>query len=161
MGCGGIWILLVIYSAKDIIYILFIYILLQFSNRQETRINEPASPLLQARDEDQRTIMTRYAKSHIHRLQSWLIHQNKVTMRPYLHDTICKITHTQITVMIDTPEQGYNAAISSWPDMQNHTHTSILLASRRSCCTLSLNKLHLCWWLRELILGLQWDHKAS
>jgi hypothetical protein len=38
--------------------------------------------------------MTRYAKSHRHRLQSWLIHQNKVTMRPYLHDEICKITHT-------------------------------------------------------------------
>jgi hypothetical protein len=54
-------------------------------------------------------------------------------MRPYLHDEICKITHTQITVIIDTSEQGYNAAISSWRDMQNHTHTSILLAGRRSC----------------------------
>jgi hypothetical protein len=70
-------------------------------------------------------------QNHTHRLQSSLIHQNKVTMRPYLHDEICKITHT-----------------------------SILLADRRSCCTWSLNKLHLCWWLRELILGLQWDHKA-
>jgi hypothetical protein len=78
--------------------------------------------------------MTRYAKSHTHRLQSWLIHQNKVTMRPYLHDEICKITHT---------------------------HTSILLAGRRSCCTWSSNKLHFCWWLRVLIPGLQWDHKAS
>jgi hypothetical protein len=48
-----------------------------------------------------------------------------------------------------------------WRDMQNHTHTSILLTGRRSCCTWSLNKLHLCWWLRELIPGLQWDHKAS
>jgi hypothetical protein len=75
--------------------------------------------------------MTRYAKSHTHRLQSSLIHQNKVAMRPYLHDEICKITHTLI-----------------------------LLADHRSCCTCSLNKLHLCWWLRELIPGLQWDHKA-
>jgi hypothetical protein len=25
----------------------------------------------------------------------------------------CKITHTQITVIIDTSEQGYNASISS------------------------------------------------
>jgi hypothetical protein len=32
------------------------------------------------------------------------------------------MTHTQITVIIDTSEQGYNAAISSWRDMQNHTH---------------------------------------
>jgi hypothetical protein len=69
--------------------------------------------------------------THTHRLQSSLIHQNKVTMRPYLHDEICKITHT-----------------------------SILLVGRWSCCTWSLNKLRLCWWLRELIPGLQWDHKA-
>jgi hypothetical protein len=69
--------------------------------------------------------MTRYAKSHTHRLQSSLIHQNNVTMQPYIHDEICKITHTQITVIIDTSEQGYNAAISSWRDMQNHTHTQI------------------------------------
>jgi hypothetical protein len=53
-------------------------------------------------------------------------------MRPYLHDAIWKITHTQITVIIDTWEQGYNAAISSWRDMQNHTLTSIFLAGR-SC----------------------------
>jgi hypothetical protein len=33
-------------------YIYSVYILLQFSNGQETRINEPASPLLRARDED-------------------------------------------------------------------------------------------------------------
>jgi hypothetical protein len=32
--------------------------------------------------------------THTHQLQSSLIHQNKVTMRPYLHDEICKITHT-------------------------------------------------------------------
>jgi hypothetical protein len=81
-------------------------------------------------------------------------------MRPYLHDEICKITHTEITVIIDTSEQGYNEAISSWRDMQNHTHTSILLACRRSCCMWSLNKLHFCWWFRELIPGLQWDRKA-
>jgi hypothetical protein len=37
---------------------------------------------------------------------------------------ICKITHTQITIIIGTSEQGYNAAISSWRDMQNHTHRS-------------------------------------
>jgi hypothetical protein len=65
--------------------------------------------------------------THTHRLQSSLTHQNKVTMRPYLHDAIRKITYTQITVIIDTSEQGYNAAISSWRDMQNHTHT------HRSC----------------------------
>jgi hypothetical protein len=69
-------------------------------------------------------------------------------------------SHTQITVIIDTSEQGYNAAISSRRDMQNQTHTSILLVGRRFCCTWSLNKLHLCWWLRELISSLQWDHKA-
>jgi hypothetical protein len=33
-------------------YIYSVYILLQFSNGQETRTNEPVSPLLQARDED-------------------------------------------------------------------------------------------------------------
>jgi hypothetical protein len=56
-------------------------------------------------------------------------------MRPYLHDAICKITHTLITIIIDTLEQGYNVAISSRRDMQNHTltHTSILLAGCRSC----------------------------
>jgi hypothetical protein len=42
-------------------------------------------------------------------------------------------THTHITVIIDTSEQGYNAAISSWRDMKNHTHTSIFLAGHRSC----------------------------
>jgi hypothetical protein len=70
-------------------------------------------------------------------------------------------SHTQIIIIIDTLEQGYNAAISSWRDMQNHTHTSILLAGCRSCWTWSLNKLHFCWWLRELIPGMQWVHKAS
>jgi hypothetical protein len=51
---------------------------------------------------------------------------------------------------------------------KSHTHThidlarrsSILFTGHRSCCTWSLNKLHLCWWLIELIPGLQWDHKA-
>jgi hypothetical protein len=41
-----------IFCQRYYIYILFIYILLQFSNGQETRINKPASPLLRARDED-------------------------------------------------------------------------------------------------------------
>jgi hypothetical protein len=36
-------------------YIYSIYILLQFSNRQETRINEPALPLLRARYAKSRT----------------------------------------------------------------------------------------------------------
>jgi hypothetical protein len=36
-------------------YIYFVYILLQFSNGQETRIDELASPLLRARGEDSRT----------------------------------------------------------------------------------------------------------
>jgi hypothetical protein len=62
----------------------------------------------------------------------------------------CKITHKQITIIIDTSEDGYNATISSWWDMQNHTHRSILLAGRRSCCTWSSNKLHFCWRLRGL-----------
>jgi hypothetical protein len=49
---------------------------------------------------------------------------------------------------------------------KSHTHidlarrSSILLVGRRSCYTWSLNKLHLCWWLRKLIPGLQLDHKA-
>jgi hypothetical protein len=70
-------------------------------------------------------------QNHTHRLPSSLTHQNQVTMRPNLHDEISKITHT-----------------------------SILLAGRRSCCTCSLNKLHLYWWLTELIPSLQWDHNA-
>jgi hypothetical protein len=55
-------------------------------------------------------------------------------MLPYLHDEICKITHTTI---------------------DRACRSSILLVGRRSCCTWSSNKLHLYWWL-----GLQWDHKA-
>jgi hypothetical protein len=113
------------------------------------------------------------AKSHTHRLRSSLIHQKKVTMRPYLHDEICKITHTQITVIIDTSEQGYNAVISSWRGMQNHTHRSILLAGR-SCSQVidlaarghrtssfsadSLETWFLAWLKRASVL--QWDHKA-
>jgi Cdc6-like AAA superfamily ATPase len=31
--------------------------------------------------------------THTHKLQSSLIHQNKVTMQPYLHDELCKIIH--------------------------------------------------------------------
>jgi hypothetical protein len=41
-------------------------------------------------------------------------------------------SQTQITVIIDTSEQGYNVAMSSWRDMQNHTHTHIDLARRSS-----------------------------
>jgi hypothetical protein len=71
----------------------------------------------------------------------------------------CKITHKEITVIIDTSEEGCNAAISSWRDMQNHTQIdlarrSILLVGRRSCCTWSSNKLHFCWRLRDLIPGM-------
>jgi hypothetical protein len=74
-------------------------------------------------------------------------------------DVICKITHTRITIIIDTSEQGYNAAISSWRDMQNHTHIDL---ARRSSILLHMviDQVHFCWWLRELILVLQWDHKA-
>jgi hypothetical protein len=65
MGCGGIWILLVIYSAKDTIYTLFVFCFSSVMGKrrglmnprhhcygQETRTNEPTSPLLRARDED-------------------------------------------------------------------------------------------------------------
>jgi hypothetical protein len=55
--------------------------------------------------------MTRYAKSHTHThiLQSWLIHQNKVTIRPYLHDEICKITHTHrsCSQVVDLATRGH------------------------------------------------------
>jgi hypothetical protein len=57
--------LLVIYSAKDTIYTLFIFCFSSVTGKrrgltnqgrlcygQETRINEPTSPLLRARDED-------------------------------------------------------------------------------------------------------------
>jgi hypothetical protein len=70
MQCiGGISILFVIYGmwwnfnpACNIFfqryYIYSVYILLQFSTGQETRINETASPLLRARDEDKWTRVT-------------------------------------------------------------------------------------------------------
>jgi hypothetical protein len=53
--------------------------------------------------------MMRYAKSHTQRLQSWLIHQNKVTMQPYLHDEICKITHTHrsCSQVVDLAARGH------------------------------------------------------
>jgi hypothetical protein len=53
--------------------------------------------------------LTRYAKSHIHRLQSWSIHQNKVTMPPYLHDEICKMTHTHrsCSQVVDLAARGH------------------------------------------------------
>jgi hypothetical protein len=49
-------------------------------------------------------------------------------MRPYLHHEICKITHTQIIVIIDTSEQGYNVAISSeqgYNVAKSHTHIDL------------------------------------
>jgi hypothetical protein len=107
--------------------------------------------------------------THTHRLQSSLIHQNKVTMRPYLDDAICKITHTQITIIIDTSEQGYNVAISSWWDMQNHTHThrscsQVVDLPARGHRTSSISAdgsetWFLAWLKRASIL--QWEHKAS
>jgi hypothetical protein len=53
--------------------------------------------------------MTRYAKSHTHKLQSSWIHQNKVTMRPYLHDEICKIAHTHrsCSQVVDLAARGH------------------------------------------------------
>jgi hypothetical protein len=105
---------------------------------------------------------------HTHRLQSLLIHQNKVTMRPYLHDAICKIknTHKLQSSLIHQNNVTMRPYLHDKICKITHTHIdlarkSILLAGRRSCCTWSLNKLHFCWWLRELIPGLQWDHKAS
>jgi hypothetical protein len=55
-----------------------------------------------------------------------MIHQNKVTMRPYLHDEICKITHTHIlqSSLIHQNE------VTMWPYLHNeickitHTHRS-------------------------------------
>jgi hypothetical protein len=49
--------------------------------------------------------MTRYAKSHT-QITIIIDTSEQGTMRPYLHEKLCKITHT---------------------------HTSILLAGRRSC----------------------------
>jgi hypothetical protein len=105
-------------------------------------------------------------QNHTHRLQSLLIHQNKVTIWSYLHDEICKITHTDYSHhwYIRTRLQCSHIFMTRYA--KSHTHidlarkSSVLLAGHRSCCTWSLNKLHLCWWLRELIPGLQWDHKA-
>jgi hypothetical protein len=47
--------------------------------------------------------------TNTHRLQSSLIHQNKVTMRPYFHDEICKITHTHrsCSQVIDLAARGH------------------------------------------------------
>jgi hypothetical protein len=48
-------------------------------------------------------------QNHTHWLQSSLIHQNKVAMRPYLHDEICKITHTHRSSshVVDLAACGY------------------------------------------------------
>jgi hypothetical protein len=68
MGCGGIWILIVIYSSKDTIYILFIFCFSSLTGKrrgltnprrlcygQETRTNEAASLLLWERYAKSRT----------------------------------------------------------------------------------------------------------
>jgi hypothetical protein len=87
-------------------------------------------------------------------------------MQAYLYDEICKITNRQITVIIDIRTRLQCGHIFMMRYAKSYTHidlarrSSILLACRRSCCTWSLNKLHPCWWLRELIPGLQWDHKT-
>jgi hypothetical protein len=109
-------------------------------------------------------------QNHTHRLQSSLIHQNKVTLRPYLHDAICKITHTHTHTYYNhhwyTRTRLQCGHIFMTRYAKSHTHIdlacrSILLAGHRSCWTWSSNKLHFCWWHRDLIPGLQWDHKAS
>jgi hypothetical protein len=65
--------------------------------------------------------MTRYAKSHTHRLQSSLIHQNKVTMRPYLHDEICKITHTlrSCSQVVNLAARGHWTSSNSLDGLEN------------------------------------------
>jgi hypothetical protein len=81
-------------------------------------------------------------------------------MWSYLHDEICKITHTDYSYYWYIRRRLQYGHIFMTRFAKSHTHTSILLPSRRSCCTWSLNKLHHYWWLRELIPGLQWNHKA-
>jgi hypothetical protein len=101
-------------------------------------------------------------QNHTHRLQLSLYIRTLLQCDHIFMTRYAKL-QTQITVIIDTSEQCYNAAISSWRDMQNHTHidlarrSSILLAGRRSCCTWSLNKLHLCWWLKQWSLDTGWN----
>jgi hypothetical protein len=65
--------------------------------------------------------MTRYAKSHTHRLQSSLIHQNKVTMQPYLHDEICKITYTHRSCpqVVDLAARGHWVSPISVDGLEN------------------------------------------
>jgi hypothetical protein len=49
---------------------------------------------------------------------------------------------------------------------KSHTHidlagrSSILLAGHRSCSTWSLNKLHLCWWLKQWSLDTGWNFSS-
>jgi hypothetical protein len=151
MGCGGILILLVIYSIKNTIYILFIFFFnsVMGVNIKETRISQPASLQSRARDEDWRTCVAfvtekLYGTEIITKtcLLRCKITHIQITVIIYTSEQgynaaisswrDMQITHTQITIIIDTSEQGYNAAISSWWDMQNYTPTSILLAGR-SC----------------------------
>jgi Trm5-related predicted tRNA methylase len=51
-------------------------------------------------------------QNHTHRLQSSLIHQNKVTMRPYLYDEIGKITHTDrsCSQVVDLVAHGHRTS---------------------------------------------------
>jgi Trm5-related predicted tRNA methylase len=65
-------------------------------------------------------------QNHTQRLQSSLINQNKNTMRPYLHDEICKITHTHrsCSQVVDFAAHGHRTSsifadgleIDSWHD---------------------------------------------
>jgi hypothetical protein len=54
-------------------------------------------------------------QNHTHRLQSSLIHLNKVTMWPYLRDEICKITHTHRTFsqVVDLAARGHRTSSTS------------------------------------------------
>jgi hypothetical protein len=44
-----------------------------------------------------------------------MIHQNKVTMWPYLHDEICKITHTHrsCSQVVDLATRGHRTSFIS------------------------------------------------
>jgi hypothetical protein len=59
--------------------------------------------------------LLRCKMTHTHRLQSSLIHQNKVTMRPYLHEEKCKITHTHpsCSQVVDLAVRGHRTSSTS------------------------------------------------
>jgi hypothetical protein len=71
----------------------------------------------------------------------------------------CKITHTHTYYShhwyIRTRLQCGHIFMMRYA--KSNTHTSILLAGRRSCCTWSLNKLHPCWWLKQWSLDMGWN----